>query len=91
MVEEDELKGLRCVFSDNVLCSFRKSLKSGVMDRCLKCRHYFAFMGRMEKKEDEFWKVHDEIREIEACFERGEISLAEFRKRFFALNNGELE
>ena len=83
LVEENGLKGLRCVFSDNVLCSYRKSLKSGIMERCFSCRHYFASMREMEKQEDEFWKEHDEIREIEARFKRGEFDEEEYRKRCF--------
>ena len=52
------MKCLPCVFDDDVLCSYRKSEKFGIMDRCLKCRHYEEFL-RVMAEEDE--KVMDEI------------------------------
>jgi len=53
-----ESKILACLFMLDVLCSFRKSLKFGLMDRCMKCSHYFRFL-RVMAEEDE--KVMDEI------------------------------
>jgi len=49
---------LSCAFLLNVLCSFRRTEKFGIMDRCLKCCHYERFL-RMMDEEDE--KVMDEI------------------------------
>jgi hypothetical protein len=48
-------KLLPCVLFDDVLCSFRKSEKVKVMDRCSKCPHYARLMREMEREEDEFW------------------------------------
>jgi hypothetical protein len=48
-------KVLPCAFLTDVLCSFRKSEEFGIMDRCLKCKHYLRFMAEMqaaEEKED---------------------------------------
>lgn len=47
--------GLHCVFQNDVLCSFRKSERSGVMNRCFKCEEYVRFMREMDDEEDEFW------------------------------------
>ena len=47
----------------DVLCSFRKSEKVfGIMDRCLKCRHYHAFLREMAEQDE---KVMDEIDQIQ--------------------------
>jgi hypothetical protein len=57
-----ESKVFSCLFMLDVLCSHVKSEKSkGVMDRCLKCRHYLRFLRIMH---DEDMKVMDEIDEI---------------------------
>ena len=51
-------KPLSCMFKLKVLCSFRKSEKFGVMDRCLKCRYYEEFLREMAEEDE---KVMDEI------------------------------
>ena len=57
-----ESKVLSCLFLPDILCSYVKSEKStGVMDRCLKCRHYHAFLREMAEEDE---KVMDEIDEI---------------------------
>ena len=54
---------LSCVFLTDVLCSFRKSEKFGIMNRCLKCPFYFKFLKEMEEEEEEeFWDEVDRIR-----------------------------
>ena len=45
-------KLLSCAFLLDVLCSYRKSEKSGVMCRCLKCEHYARFIREMEKEDE---------------------------------------
>ena len=57
-----EKKLLFCFFLPNVICSFRTSEKSGLMDRCLKCPYYVKFLREMEEEEDKFWEEVDRIR-----------------------------
>lgn len=53
------MKLLSCLFLLDVLCSYVKTEKfSGVMDRCLKCRHYARFLREMAEEDE---KVMDEI------------------------------
>ena len=52
---------LSCLFWLDVLCSFRKYEKFGIMDRCLDCVHYKRFLREMDKEDQ---KVMDEIDEI---------------------------
>ena len=56
-----------CVLSNYVLCSFRKSEKSGVMGRCLKCSHFERFMDSMDREEEEFFEMVEAIRGAECC------------------------
>ena len=91
MVDVDGLKGLRCVFYDNVLCSYRKSLRCGVMDRCLKCDYYVTFMHEMAEEDDKVMDELDEMHRLHECYLCGEISEEELRKRFFAYDEGESE
>jgi hypothetical protein len=51
MVSTEKL--LSCAFLPDVLCSYRKSEKSGVMGRCLKCEHYARFIREMDREEEE--------------------------------------
>ena len=56
------MKALSCLFLLDVLCSFRKSEKVfGIMDRCLKCRHYLEFLKVMQEEDE---KIMDEIDEM---------------------------
>lgn len=55
---EVESKIFSCGFLPDILCSFRKTEKFGIMDRCLKCRHYAEFLREMEEEDE---KVMDEI------------------------------
>ena len=50
-----------CLFLLDVLCSFRKYEKLGIMDRCLKCEHYKRFLKEMAEEDE---RVMDEIDEI---------------------------
>jgi len=68
LVDENGSKVLSCFFWDDVLCSYRKTESFGMMDRCLKCRHYEKFL-RVMAEEDE--KEMDEIDEIRRRFEHG--------------------
>jgi len=45
-----------CAFLLDVLCSYRKSEKCGVMGRCLKCEHYMRFIREMDKEDEEMDK-----------------------------------
>jgi len=60
MVSTEKL--LSCAFLPDVLCSYRKSEKSGVMGRCLKCEHYARFIREMDREEEEI------DREVEDAF-----------------------
>ena len=63
-----EKKLLSCFFLIDVLCSFRKSEKFGLMDRCLKCRHYLRFLREMAEEDE---KVMDEIDRMRRYEPRG--------------------
>jgi len=52
LVDESGLKGLSCVFLPDVLCSYRKGKRSGVMGKCFECLYYEKFMSEMEKEEE---------------------------------------
>jgi len=54
-------KSLSCLFFADVLCSYVKYGKIGVLDRCLKCAHYERFMNQMDAEDQ---KVMDDIDEI---------------------------
>jgi hypothetical protein len=56
-------KSFSCVFSSHVVCSFRKSERSGIMNRCLRCPHYKKFMCEMDEEDaregaeiEDIWK-----------------------------------
>ena len=63
-------KLLSCTFLSDVLCSFRKDEKFGVMGRCLKCEHYARFIREMDKEDEEMDK------EVEDAFANPEKYLA---------------
>ena len=55
-------KPLSCLFLLDVLCSHVKAERSvGIMDRCLKCKHYLEFLNEMAEEDA---KVMDEIDEM---------------------------
>ena len=55
-----ESKVLSCMFEidEPILCPHRKTEKFGLMDRCLKCRHYERFLREMHEED---MKEMDEI------------------------------
>lgn len=55
-------KVLSCLFLRDVLCSHRKNEGYGVMDRCMKCRHYETFLREMDAEDEEFWEEEAEAR-----------------------------
>ena len=59
-----EKKILLCVFLPDVLCSFRKSERLGVMEHCFSCDHYERFMREMFEEESKFWNEVDRIRKF---------------------------
>ena len=80
-------KALQCLFLLDVLCSFRRTEKVfGIMDRCLKCKHYLAFLKEMEEEDEKMMDVIDKIHELTATFHRGEIGEEEYRRRYFELD-----
>jgi hypothetical protein len=73
LANENRSNLLPCVFLDGVLCSYRKSTRFTVMDRCLKCRHYRRFVCEMAKEEDEFWSFVDEVQKHPDRYRSGEL------------------
>jgi hypothetical protein len=49
-------KLLSCAFLPDVLCSYRKDAKFGVMARCFKCPHYVRFIREMDQEDEEIDK-----------------------------------
>lgn len=54
-------KLLCCLFWSEVLCSFRRSEKSVIMERCFSCVHYKRFVEEMEREEDAFFEEAEKI------------------------------
>lgn len=69
-MHENALKGLRCVLYDNVLCSYRKNLRSGIMPQCYTCRHYKRFKRDRAEEEEEFF---EEVKRARERLRRGEL------------------
>ena len=51
-----------CFFLLDVLCSFRLTDKSVVMERCFRCSRYVEFVREMEEEEDAFFEEVERIR-----------------------------
>jgi hypothetical protein len=51
---------LRCVFLNDVLCSFRKSDKFTILDKCSNCPHFTRFEREMGEEDQ---RIMDEIDE----------------------------
>ena len=47
-----------------VLCAWRRSEKSGIMERCFSCVHYKRFVEEMEREEDAFFEEAERIRKF---------------------------
>lgn len=58
-------KPLSCLFMPDVFCSHRKTENLGVMDKCLKCKHYLEFAREMEEFEQEAFEELDRLVESE--------------------------
>ena len=56
------MKCFLCVFWDDVLCSYRKDVTSGVMARCSKCPEHRRFEAVMEKEDEEEARFVEEVR-----------------------------
>jgi hypothetical protein len=64
MVVDNGLKVLlSCVFFENVLCSFVRSAKLGVMVRCYECPQYRRFEAEMDAEDERMMDEIDDIRE----------------------------
>lgn len=73
MGDQDGLKVLSCVFLDDVVCSFRKDARFGVMSRCFKCTHYRRFMDEMDEEDERVMNEIDEIRKHPETFSREDL------------------
>lgn len=62
MVDGNGLKGLTCIFWDDVLCSYRKDSRSRILGRCLTCVHYRKFEAEMDEEDKKMMYEIDEIR-----------------------------
>lgn len=63
----DGKKPLSCFFLPDVLCSYVRNRKfTGVMSRCLRCKHYSRFMVEMEEEEERFFEEVEKIRRGES-------------------------
>jgi hypothetical protein len=51
-----------CVFTNDVVCSYRKSVKVRMMDRCFECSELARFERKMEEEEEKFFNEVDEVR-----------------------------
>jgi hypothetical protein len=67
VVDESGSKCLPCVFLPDVLCSYRKDARVGVMARCWKCAEFERFECEMDEEDE---RVMDEIDEERRVLER---------------------
>jgi len=58
-------KVFSCLFLLDILCSYRKTEKLGVMDRCLNCRYYREFLCIMDEEDQKVMDEIDEMRRFE--------------------------
>jgi hypothetical protein len=58
---------LPCFFWDDVLCSYRKDARAGVMVRCWKCAEFERFEREMDEEDE---KIMDEIDEERRVLQR---------------------
>ena len=54
---------LKCIFWDDVLCSFRKSKNVTLMHRCSSCSHYLRWETMMEEEDERLMDAIDRERE----------------------------
>ena len=62
-VVEHGLKLLSCVLFKDVLCSFRKDVRSEIIARCFVCPQYRRFMAEMDAEDERVMNEIDDIRE----------------------------
>ena len=55
-------KLLPCVFLDDVLCSFRKSEKFTILDKCRTCPYLKRFEREMDEEDERIMDEIDKIR-----------------------------
>ena len=58
-------KPLSCLFLLDVLCSYRKNEGYGVMDKCMRCRHYETFLREMDAEDAKIMDEIDRMRSFE--------------------------
>jgi hypothetical protein len=51
-----------CVLTNDVVCSYRKSAKVHMMDRCFQCSELARFEREMDEEEEKFFDEVDEVR-----------------------------
>lgn len=61
-------KILSCVFLLDVLCSYQRSEKPVILERCWDCPHYRRFLMEAEEEEEQFW---DEVERFGSLVIRG--------------------
>jgi hypothetical protein len=72
LVDGNGSKLLSCLFSLDVLCSYVKTEKFvGVMDRCLRCRHFLGFCREMEEEEEAFFEEVERLEKERGGLKRG--------------------
>jgi len=60
-VESVKQKVFSCLFFLDVLCCYRTTEKIGVMNRCLKCSHYFRLFRQLDEQEEDFFEEAEKI------------------------------
>ena len=73
MVDENGLKVLSCLFSDVVLCSYRKDVGFRIMARCSGCPSYKKFELLMAADDVEEAAFLDEVRKHPERYASGEL------------------
>ena len=73
LVNENGLKVSSCIFFDDVLCSFRKDLRFGMMSKCFKCPEYRRFEREMDEEDERVMNEIDNIRKHPETFSREDL------------------
>jgi len=73
LVDENGLKLLSCVFSDDVLCSYRKDVGFRIMARCSGCPSYKKFEREMDEEDERVMNEVDEMRKNPERFSREDL------------------
>jgi hypothetical protein len=83
-----EKKVLSCIFFTDVFCSFRKSERFAVMDRCFECPQYLRFEREMDEEEEEFFEFERRLREAPDEEARRRIWEDDWRKMILRRSKG---